>query len=110
MKQYVIDGLGLDNYRTLKEHLDRILGPPSLGAIYWVELEEDILTQTQKDHDRCAPHVFALELDERALSCELLVRIKTNIKCDCMGYATPVQREWLIRRIDTMLDELGIVV
>lgn len=35
-------------------------------------------------------------LEESYLSCELLVRIKNNIKCDCMGYATKEQRDWLV--------------
>lgn len=110
MKQYVIDGLRLEDYHALKTYLDDQFGPPALGNIYWIELSRDLLTPIQQDHDQCGPHVIAVELDERALSCELLVRIKKNVKCDCMGYATSLQREWLINTVDTILDELEITI
>jgi hypothetical protein len=54
--------------------------------------------------------VFALMLEENALFCELLVRIKTNIRCDCMGYATVEQRNWLVDWADAVLEKLSICV
>jgi hypothetical protein len=110
MKQYLIDGLRPDDHVKLKALLDETCGPASLDTIYWIELAQDILTPLQKDHSACGPHVFALELTERFLSCEFLVRIRTRVKCDCMAYATPRQREWIMDRMDAMLDTLGITV
>lgn len=110
MKQYLIDGLGPEDLKKLERYLNDSFGHPVLGNIYWVELDRDILTSVQKTHVDCFPHVFALELGKNYLSCELLVRIKKNIKCECMAYATPLQRDWLINRIDSILDELGIVI
>ncbi len=108
MKQYVIDGLRLDDYNRLKEYFDEHLASSALGGIYWLELDEDILTDTQKKHPKCRPHVFALMLEETSLACEFLVRIKKNIKCDCMAYATKVQRDWLIDQADAILEKLDI--
>ncbi|GAB6142691.1 hypothetical protein JCM12294_01280 [Desulfocicer niacini] len=108
MKQYRIDGLDLQDHRKLKTYLDTHLGTPMLGNIYWLELESSLLTPLQKDHEACAPHCFALELEETFLSCEFLVRIKKSIRCDCMGYATPLQREWLISTVDAILETLSI--
>ena len=110
MKQYVIDGLTLKDYTALKEYLDAHLETAPIGGIYWLELEEEYLTPVQADHQNCGPHVFALMLEESYLSCELLVRIKTNIKCDCMGYATKEQRDWLVDWCDGVLERLSICV
>jgi len=54
------------------------------------------------------PHVVAVELVETRLSMELLVRTRTRIRCNCMAYATQEQRNRLIRRVDDMLEQLGI--
>ena len=108
MKQYVLDGLRLEDYRALKDYLDQHVDKSPLGGIYWIELDKDLLTPEQAAHTECQPHVFALMLEETYLSCELLVRIKNNIKCDCMGYATREQREWLIQQADAILEKLSI--
>ncbi len=110
MKQYVIDGLTLKDYNALKDYLDTHLDSATLGGIYWLELEPECLTAVQAQHTGCGPHVFALMLEESYLSCELLVRIKTNIKCDCMGYATKAQLEWLVDWTDAVLEKLSICV
>lgn len=108
MKQYLIDGLRLSDYQKLKDYLDAHLEASPLGGIYWLKLDKKLLTATQKDHKSCYPHIFALMLEETYLSCELLVRIKQNIKCDCMGYATKKQRDWLIDQADAIFDKLDI--
>jgi len=110
MKQYLIDGLRLEDYQKLKDYLQKYFGIPSLGSIYWVQLDKSILGPLQASHKDCQPHFFTLELNEKFLSCELLVRIKKNIKCDCMSYANSKQREWLITKIDAILDELRISI
>ncbi|MBU1341373.1 MAG: hypothetical protein KKE44_10910 [Proteobacteria bacterium] len=108
MKQYVIDGLRLKDHQKLKTYLDEYLDAAPLGGIYWLELDTDVLTPLQKMHEACHPHVFALMLEETYLSCEFLVRIKKNIKCDCMDYATREQRDWLMDQADAILEKLGI--
>ena len=108
MKQYQIDGLRLEDYHKLREYLDQYLVSAPIGGIYWLEIDKDLLTPMQTAHEDCGPHVFALMLEESFLSCELLVRIKKNIRCDCMGYATREQREWLMDQVDALLEKLGI--
>ncbi len=108
MKQYVIDGLRLQDYEKLKTYLDESLKSSPLGGIYWLELDDELLTPTQKSHTGCYPHVFALMLEETYLACEFLVRIEKNIKCDCMGYATKEQRNWLMDQADAILEKLDI--
>ena len=108
MKQYLIDGLRPEDYVKLKAYLDKYLKSSPLGGIYWLELDKQLLTPIQKDHEECHPHVFALMLEETYLSCEFLVRIKKNIKCDCMDYATREQRDWLINQADAIFEKLDI--
>ena len=110
MKQYVIDGLRPQDFIKIKDYLDKNFKVSPLGGIYWIELPIDILTPMQKEHEDCKPHVFALMLENDSLSAELLVRIKTSIKCDCMGYANHEQREWLIQKMDLILEKLEIQI
>ena len=108
MKQYVIDGLRLEDYQKLKAYLDRYLKPSTIDGVYWFELDQDILTPVQKSHADCQPHVFALMLEESYLSCEFLVRVEKKIKCDCMDYATKEQCNWLMDQADAILEKLDI--
>ena len=108
MKQYLIDGLRPRDHERLKTYLDEYLESSPLGGIYWLSLDKEILTPLQTAHRACSPHVFALMLEKTYLSCEFLVRIKKNIKCDCMGYATRKQRNWLIDQADAILEKLDI--
>lgn len=110
MKQYVLDGFSQSDHARLKHYLDQYLESASIDGIYWLELEQEILTPLQAAHEACSPHVFALMLEQTSLSCEFLVRIKTNIKCDCMGNATEVQRNWLVNQADAILEKLSICV
>ena len=108
MKQYVIDELRPQDYRKLKTYLDDRYSSSVIGGIYWIALEDGILTDVQSAHRGCQPHYFALDLNEDRLACELLVRTQARMRCSCMGYATETQRNWLIRLIDGMFGELEI--
>jgi hypothetical protein len=110
MKQYVIDGLRPNDFNELKKYLDSNFEVSTIDSIYWVELDEEILTPIQKKCVDCKPHVFAFMLENDKLSAELLVRVKTKIRCDCMGYAILEQREWLINKMDSILEELDIQI
>ncbi|OQY11427.1 MAG: hypothetical protein B6I31_04945 [Desulfobacteraceae bacterium 4572_19] len=109
MKQYVIDDIRLEDYGKIKDYLGETYGKPDLGGIYWIPLLQELLTDVQAEHKGCHPLVFAVDLSEKRLECEFLVRTKKSMRCDCMGYATLTQRNWLIDYIDTMLEKLGVI-
>jgi len=109
MKQYVIDELRPWEYEKIKAYLDERFLQSEVDGIYWVPLDPDCLDAVQRAHRDCRPHCFALELEPTRLSCELLVRTKERIRCDCIGYASERQRNWLIRLADGIFDELGII-
>jgi hypothetical protein len=110
MKQYVVDQLRFLDYEKLKACLDQTRGPAELGGIYWIRMENRLLTPVQAEHRECQPFVAALDLQEDRLSLELLVRTRSRIRCSCIAYADDRQRSWLIDVVDRMLAQLEISV
>ncbi len=110
MKQYVIDQLRPNDYEALKTFMDENHGPAQMGGIYWIPVNEELLTPIQKEHTDCQPYYFALELDYTTLSAEFLVRTLSQVKCTCMGYADKRQREWMMDFVDATLERLGISI
>ena len=108
MKQYVIDELRPKDYQMIKSFMDEKFGSSNVDGVYWIELDNNILTPVQKEHTDCQPFYFAADLELNIIAFELLVRTKNKVRCSCMGYATENQRNWLIRVADAIFDELGI--
>jgi hypothetical protein len=109
MKQYVIDELRAVDYESLKTYLQEHYGPAAMDDIYWIPLENGLLTDIQKAHHECQPHYFAVDLDENRLALELLIRTKSMLRCDCIRYATQGQRNWIIALIDNIFNRLEIM-
>lgn len=107
MKQYVIDQLRPNDHQKLKAYLNEHLEAGALPGIYKLTLAAEILNNIQTAHTQCQPYV-AIELEPDRISCEMLIRSCIKMRCDCMGYASQAQRNWLIDRIETMLNELEI--
>ena len=109
MRQYVIDELRPADYEKIKAHLDDHFAVADFDGLYWIELAEANLTAIQKEHIDCKPYYFALELLPDRLMCELLVRSRQQIRCQCIQYASETQRTWIIRVVDAMFEELAII-
>ncbi len=109
MKQYVIDELRPQDHQRLKAFLDQNFEAATLPGVYWLPLDERVCTDLQARHTACRPHFLTLTLEPDHLACELLVRTRSKLRCDCMGFATEAQRNWLIRYIDALFDHLGLV-
>lgn len=110
MKQYVIDQLRPADYFKLKSCIEMNCQFSGFPGIYWLILPDDMLEKIQIEHQDCKPFYFALELSEFALSCEFLIRTIKSVRCDCMGYASVSQRNWLIQTIDDFFHQLEITV
>jgi hypothetical protein len=108
MKQYVIDQLRESDYHQIREFLDRSAEPTAMEGIYWVNLPPELYSETQKEHASCHPHYFAVSLEWNTVAFELLIRSRQVIRCHCIAYATPEQREYILAFADGMLDELRI--
>jgi len=109
MKQYVIDELRPPDYEKIKCYLDEKFGPPEIGEIYWIPIEKELLSPVQIEHDACQPFCFAIELERSQMVCEFLVRTREKVKCDCIQYATEEQRNWFVRFVDNLFEELAII-
>jgi len=110
MKQYVVDELRLIDFEKIKNCFDSRFVSSEMEGIYWVYLSPEILTEMQISHSECNPFYFAVELEPERISCELLVRSGSKIRCNCITYATENQRNWFIRLMDSILEELEIHV
>ncbi len=108
MKQYVIDELRPKDYEKVKMYLNENLKASGIDGIYWIFIEPELLTEEQAAHIECQPLCFGVDLETDRLTCELLVRTQRKVKCTCIGYATEIQRNWVIRYIDGIFDKLEI--
>lgn len=108
MKQYVIDELRPADIKKIKSYLNDNFPSAGMSGIYWIPLDQAILTDIQAGHEKCQPFFFVIDLEQNMMICELLVRIKSRISCDCIGYATEHQRNWFISYIDIIFEKLGI--
>ena len=109
MKQYVIDEIRPQDAEKIKTYLDETFGASGLDGLYWIPLDETLLSEVQKAHNDCAPFFMSLELTPDRLAGELLVRTRRRVRCDCIHYADKRQRDWLIETMDAMFDRLGII-
>jgi len=105
MKQYVVDQLRPADYEAVKAYLDENFESSSVEGIYWIPLDQGILTEVQAE-----PFYFAVDLEQNFMANELLVRTKSKMRCSCMGYATEKQLNWIIQFVDGVFDKLGIKV
>ena len=105
MRQFVIDELSILERDNLESYLKRSLKPGPMEGIFWIALPEDLLAETQHGHEQCAPFYMAVELEEKRLCFEMLVRSKTNLHCSCIAWATSSQRQFVLDFIDNMLEE-----
>ncbi|MDA8140039.1 MAG: hypothetical protein M0036_15430 [Desulfobacteraceae bacterium] len=110
MKQYVVDELRLEDHAKLKAYLDERYAVAQFEGLYWLPIGNELLEPIQQEHDACRPHYFALDLSPNRLACELLVRTRHRIRCNCIQYASLAQRNWLIQWIDDVLEALNISV
>lgn len=105
MRQIVIDELSREERDAVDSFLKRTLKPGPVEGVYWLQVPDDLLSASQHGHDGCGPFYFGIELERTRLVFELLVRSQTNLHCSCICYATPAQREYLLRFVDRLVDE-----
>lgn len=105
MRQYVIDELSREERANIESYLKRTLKQGPVEGVFWIEVPQDLLSADQRGHDDCGPFFFAVELETESVSFELLVRSQTNLHCSCIAYASPAQRDFVLRIADQMLAE-----
>jgi hypothetical protein len=104
MRQYVIDQLSREERANIESYLKRTLKPGPVDGLYWIEVPRDLLSGEQLGHEDCGPFFFAVELEAESVCFELLIRSQSNLHCSCIAYATPSQRDFILRFVDQMLE------
>ena len=110
MKQYVIDELRPDDHQKVKHFLDKNFGSSEIEGVYWVPIDPEYLSPVQAEHKECEPHYFVMILEQNLLACEFLVRTKNRMRCNCMGYADELQRNWIIQFADALFETMEIKI
>ena len=106
MRQYIIDELSPEELNVVKGILKKRLEQGGTDNIFWLNLPDDLLSPLQYQHKSCQPYAMAVEVGETWIKFEELVRSRVNLHCGCIAYASPVQRKFLARFIDSVLEEL----
>ncbi|HID98069.1 MAG TPA: hypothetical protein EYP57_07775 [Thermodesulfobacteriaceae bacterium] len=110
MRQYVIDELRPAELDRIKDYLDNYCERSDIGSIFWLRIPDDMLTSVQSGHVDCRPHYAAVELGDRFVNFEMLIRSREKIRCNCVAFATPEQRDFILSFADAMLDKTEIKV
>jgi hypothetical protein len=108
MKQYVIDQLRENDFQRLEEYLSRHAEAGELPGIYWIPLPERLYGKYQQEHTACQPFYYAINMDRLTISFELLIRTRNRLRCGCIGYATPEQRQYILDYADRLVEELKL--
>ena len=78
MKQYVIDELRAVDYESLKIYMQEHYGPAAVEGIYWIPLENGLLTNIQKAHRDDCQHPGPLLHRSKPESCDDLYHCSDN--------------------------------
>ncbi len=105
MRQILIDDLSREEWAVVDNFLKRNARPGPMYGLYWLLLPENLLAGSQQEHPDCGPFCFGIELGEASVAFELLVRSQAKLHCDCIAYATPAQRAFLLAFVDRLVAE-----
>lgn len=112
MRCYLIEDFYPEHLQKVTQALTEKGLAGSLDGVFYLPVPNELLTDVQRAHAaECGPHIFVLEVvDEHTLKLELLVRAQRKLRCECVMYATPEQREHVIGFLDDFIRQLDISV
>ena len=108
MRQYLLDEISRGYILRIREYLNVHALAAGLEDIWWVDLNEDLLSPDQFTHQDCRPFRFAVELGDNFVRFEFLIRSQQTMRCACIGYATRTQRDFILAFADRLVEELGL--
>ncbi len=108
MRQYVIDELGKDAIERIRNYLEGHCEASGLNNIFWLQMPDDILSPEQYAHKACQPHCAGIEIGDKFVSFEMLIRSRNSLKCNCISYATPQQRQFILSFADRLIEDVGL--
>ncbi len=108
MRQYLIDEISKRDIEKIRKYLDEHAYSSDIDDIYWVFLDDEQLSIAQREHEKCKPHFFSIEVGKDFVKFEFLIRSRNSMRCKCIDYATPFQRDFILHFCDKMIATLGI--
>ncbi len=64
MRQFVIDQLSGKERQAVRLHLEKYAEAGPIEDMFWLKLDPETLTETQRSHRDCGPFYVAIELGE----------------------------------------------
>lgn len=115
MRNYYIEDIADQDIDSFEKKMLALQMNGSIEGIFYLPLPEKLLTQEQQAHqNECGPYYLSLEvlrdLAGNVLKMELLVRAHSKIRCSCVAYCTPAQRNHMIDYLDELLESFDIKV
>lgn len=111
MRSYRIDELQPTDVVRLGKALEARDMKSTMDDIYWLDLPRDLYSEEQRAHcQECGPYSVGVETGEDWIGVEFLVRARNRMRCSCVCYASPAQRNFVINEIDRTMRELDIPV
>ncbi len=116
MRAYLVEDIYDDNAKKIVNALIELGLKGPIEGIFYLPVPEKMLEKEQHEHlKECGPYMMALEDidnvgDTHVFKLELLVRARKHMRCSCITYATPAQREHMINYLDDFIRDLDIVV
>ena len=108
MRQYLLDEIGKADISRIKTYLDEHAIPARLEGIWWVDLQEDLLNEQQYAHGDFQPFCFAIELGDKFIKFEFLIRSRLYLRCPYVDYANRQQRDFIMGFADRLVEDLGL--
>jgi hypothetical protein len=108
MRQYQLDEIARNDIPRVREYLDEHAIAAGVEDIWWVDLQDDLLSPEQFSHPDCRPFRFAVEVGDNFVRFEFLIRSRETMRCACIGYATRVQRDFILAFADRLVEELAL--
>ena len=108
MRCYLIDEISISDMEKISGFLKENVLRSEMEDLFWVEIPKDYLNEIQTQHQKCQPYIFAIELGSDWIKTEFLVRNSKDLRCSCNSYCTPMQRNFILDFMDSMIGELNI--
>ena len=108
MRAYLIDEIPSSEMKNVGKFFRENAVQSRLEQVFWIKIPDEILTSTQRVHRDCQPHVFAVELGSDWVKMEFFVRALKTLRCECQGYGTKAQRDYIISFAHFFIESLGL--
>ncbi len=108
MRAYIIDEISARDLPLIVDHLKKNEAESNIKDLFWVNIPEEYLDQTQALHKKCGPFRFAVELGPSWVRAEFFVRSCRSLSCTCNRYCTAKQRDYILEFMDRLLIETNI--